>query len=68
MLLCWFSDDDVDEDTLRSVCRLQKTLWRQQSATEAAGSVQCAPHSLGVNSPLLTGSSASRPGFISKPP
>ena len=29
---------------------LTKTLWRQQRATKATGSVQCAPHSFGVDS------------------
>ena len=40
------------QDTMRSA---YKTLWRQQSATKATGSVQCAPHSSSVPVPSSSG-------------
>ena len=55
------------QDTVRSVCRLS-LCGVNKAPLKLLSSVQCAPHSLGVNGPLLIGSSASRRGFIAKPP
>ena len=47
---------------------LTKLCGVNKAPLKLPGSVQCAPHSFGVDSPLLIGGSASRHGFIAKPP
>ena len=45
---------------MKSVCRLQKLCGVTKAPLKLLGTVQCAPHSFGVDSPSLIGGSASR--------